>query len=129
MRHRARDGYFSQVVHTPPKLSSRVTKFDFRVFAPKIATRLFQPNTTTGYWLTLDQLDEFDNQMREDPGGQILLHVPVHPLPLETLFKLKEAARLGGAEFLATVIDYAESLTASQRQDLPDRVDPTKAES
>ena len=64
-----------------------------------------------------------------EPPGEFCLDVPVQPLPLDTLFKLKKAARLGGAEFLAAVVDFAESLTASQRQDLPEPVDPTKTDS
>lgn len=104
--------------------TSRLTKFDFKGLASEIALRLFQQRMTT----YVPTEDELDSQYGEVPG-EISYDVPVPPLPLDMLFKFKKAAELGGKEFLDSVIAIAESLTASQRQDLPDPLDPTKVDS
>jgi uncharacterized protein (DUF1778 family) len=103
--------------------TARVTKFDFKGLASELAERLFQTRTVE-YHLTQEDYEAMSHEQ-----GPSSFDVAVRPLPLETLFRLKEAARLGGAEFLRAVVDFAEGLTASQRHDLPDPVDPAKADS
>lgn len=103
--------------------TSRVTKFDFKGLASELAERLFQSRTIEYH----PSQDEFEAM--SDEHGPSPFDVPVRPLSLDTLFRLKQAARLGGAEFLSAVVEFAEGLTASQRHDLPDPVDPAKTDS
>ncbi|MBV9548061.1 MAG: DUF1778 domain-containing protein [Alphaproteobacteria bacterium] len=101
--------------------TSRATKFDFKVLASQIAARLFQGHRIK-HQISHDEWNSLEGLAPEDCS----LDVDVPPLEIDTLRKLRDAARLGGAEFLAAVVDFAESLTAQHRWDLPDPVDPTK---
>ncbi len=88
------------------------TSFPFKTVANEIAERLFK---TIYHSLSLE-----DYQYTEDPN----ITVDVPGLPVENLTKLKEAVRLGGAEFLNLILDFCEELTAYGRTDLPEPVDP-----
>lgn len=99
----------------------RITKFDFKGLASEVAQRLFESRTVK-YHLDHDEM-EFLNQP-EDILGPPIINVPIQSLPIETLFQFKRAARLGGAEFVNLIVEFAEGLTASQRGDLPEPIDP-----
>lgn len=87
--------------------TSRQTRFDFKGLAHKIATQLMKPYV---HWGT----DPEDPE--EEPYAESLSQPELN--------ELKHAARLGGAELLNLVIDACESMTAPDRKDLPEPIDP-----
>lgn len=103
--------------------TSRVTKFAFKSIAAEVARRLFE-GLDVKHPLSRDDVESIN--YADDPP---VVDVRVPPLPISDVFKLKEAARLGGSEFLNLIVEFAEGLTASQRNDLPEPIDPGKGES
>lgn len=88
------------------------TSFPFKSVANDIAEKLFKP-----FDLAFGQ-DDVDDAYGENPTVQ------VPGLPVEKLTQLRDAVRLGGAEFLSLILDFCEELTADRRTDLPEPVDP-----
>ena len=88
------------------------TSFPFKSVANEIAERLFKT-----FHLRVGQ-DDVDDPYSEDPT------IPYQGLPVEKLTQLKDAVRLGGAEFLILILDFCEELTSDRRTDLPEPVDP-----
>jgi len=105
--------------------TSRITKFDFKGLASDVAQRLFEPRIVTHHL----SREEMEILLHDHPDAPAVIDVPVQPLPIDTLFQLKRAARLGGSEFVNLIIEFAEGLTASQRADLPDPIDPAATDS
>lgn len=117
-----RTATLEKAVHTVN--TSRVTRFDFKGLAASVAGRLFE-SRKVGYQLSPDEL----NWLCSGPSGDApVIDVPVEAFPIGVVFSLKRAARLGGTEFLNLIVEFAEGLTASQRNDLPEPVDPGKTE-
>jgi uncharacterized protein (DUF1778 family) len=103
--------------------TTQLTKFNFKGLASEIADQLFKARKLmlmdpTGQW-GLPEEDEYGN-----PNVQ----VEPEQLALSDLMKFKKASRLGGGEFLNLILDACEALTAEDRTDLPDPVDPDATE-
>lgn len=90
--------------------TSRVTTFNFKGLAVRLADQLFKPRTVPS---------EF-----EDAPEGFLQTTTVEALPVDVLSELRKAARLGGGEFLTQILEYCEGLTASRRVDVPHPIEP-----
>lgn len=114
--------------------TSRVTTFNFKGLAVRIADQLFKQRT---YEVTY-QLDEHHTSTVQMNAAQLgnltddgddAVPVAVRPdseeFSVDALTELKKAVNFGGGEFLAQVLDYCEGLTASKRSDVPSPIDPT----
>lgn len=114
--------------------TSRVTTFNFKGLAVRIADQLFRQRT---YEVTY-QLDEHHTSTVQMNAGQLgklvddgddAVPVAVRPdseeFTVDALADLKMAVKFGGGEFLAQILEYCEGLTASKRSDVPAPIDPT----
>lgn len=97
-----------------------LTKLDFKKLAHEIAENLFSYRQWLGPVVGLEGMHPIDSELEES-----LRLEPAERLPNEALLKLKEAARFGGAEFLALIVEYSEGLAAGRLTQLPDPIDPT----
>ncbi len=113
--------------------TARVTTFNFKGLAVRVADQLFKPRT---YSIASIPFNELDQPVRVllshlDPRNGIedldpfSVKADLEALPIEVLSELKKAVRLGGSEFLIQILEYCEGVTASQRVDVPDPVEPT----
>jgi uncharacterized protein (DUF1778 family) len=116
--------------------TSTLTKMDFRTLAMEIASCLF--GERRAYTLSRSG----GNERMEAPVYEDLTvplqfpefdadYVPVEVEPKRMTVKQLEylirASRYGGSEFLSMVIDACSSVTAPNRSDLPDPIDPNAA--
>ena len=110
--------------------TARVTRFNFRGLASKIADQLFSPRryflprVPLGgdgpiWWEPVAPYDP------DQPDSEALVKAEPDPLPTEMIGELREAARLGGSDFLNQIVDFCEGVAASRRADLPEPIDPT----
>lgn len=109
--------------------TSQFTEFDFDRLARRLATQLCEPKPMFGD-------DHPDNSglvditgLREAiPDLPPDLYATTEPPPLTTsdVERLREAVRLGGAEFLRRVLDECDRLVVHQRRDLPPPIDPAQ---
>lgn len=96
--------------------TSRVTTFNFKELAVVLADQLFKPRQIRV------EIDPEDVDVPEDVTPSIT--TTAEALPVSVLSELRKAARLGGGEFLGQVLEYCEGLTASQRFDVPQPIEP-----
>lgn len=101
--------------------TSQITRPNLKALALMAARQLFEFRTYQRA-LTFDEITEVDQLQGGDDPPSII--IPVVPLPIEVLAQIKRAAYLGGSEFLNLIVEYSEVLQASDRDDLPDAVDP-----
>ena len=90
--------------------TSRVTTFNFKGLAVRLADQLFKARTL---------YPEMREEDAPDAPDDYIPPITAHALPVDAVTELREAARLGGGEFLTQVLEYCEGLTASARRDVP----------
>lgn len=96
--------------------TSTLTRFDFKGLAAKVAQQLCTPKAT----IVDDESTPVDFELLNFPN----LHPWAERFAVDEVFRLRDASRLGGADFLKLIVEHAESLTVAHRRDLPDPVDP-----
>ena len=110
--------------------TSRITTFNFKGLAVKIADQLFKPRTYEVRWQSdhsgrTERLTAAALRQLADEDGQVTSVTPDSAeFPVESVTELKLAARYGGGEFLNQILEYCEGLTAAKRSDLPSPLDP-----
>jgi uncharacterized protein (DUF1778 family) len=111
--------------------TSRVTTFNFKGLAVRIADQLFKQKTyevvlgfdedsTSTVQMTAAELSRLP-----DDASVVSVRPDSEEFPIEALAELKKAVKFGGGEFLAQILEYCEGLTASKRSDVPSPIDPT----
>lgn len=114
--------------------TSRVTTFNFKGLAVRIADQLFKPRTYDvrlaeehSTW-TVQMTSEQLQNLGPGPGDDSIV-TSVAPregeFPIEVLPDLRQAVKYGGGEFLSLILEYCEGLTASKRSDLPPPLEPS----
>lgn len=107
--------------------TSIATKFDFSSLAARVGNQLLKPRK----WIEADPKEPNE----EPPVFQELqtldmVHDTYWPecsaLSDSDVLLLKEAVRIGGAEFFAQLVEYCESITARDRGELPAPIEPDK---
>jgi len=111
--------------------TSRVTTFNFKGLAVRIADQLFKRRTyevTLGFdedmTLTV-QMSAAELGKLPDDASVVAVRPDSEEFPVDDLSELKMAVRYGGGEFLTQILEYCEGLTASKRSDVPSPIDPT----
>lgn len=110
--------------------TSTARKFDFRGLTEAVGNQLVKPRIWIEAW-SEDDPDEASTQI-EEPGfplnGEEFSICRLFPhrekFSSDQVLKLKQAARLGGTEFLRGVIEYCEGVTSPERKDLPEPIEP-----
>jgi hypothetical protein len=85
--------------------------------ANRIAEQLFNPRVEVAGLVGEPEPPE------EDEFGNPMAWIKDPFLPKD-ITQLREATRLGGGEFLNLILDFSEGLTAANRTDLPEPIDP-----
>lgn len=104
--------------------TSRVTTFNFKGLAVKLADQLFNPRRVP--------VKYSDEEWNPCPAGcdwdalqdWLPQEVVAEALPIDVLPELRKAVRLGGGEFLGQILEYCEGLTAPKRLDVPEPIEP-----
>lgn len=111
--------------------TSRVTTFNFKGLAVRIADQLFKQRTyEVTLWVDEDMTSTVQMSAAElgklpDDASAVAVRPDSEEFPVEALSELKMAVKYGGGEFLTQILEYCEGLTASKRTDVPSPIDPT----
>ncbi len=105
--------------------TSELKQTDFKGFAADLAKWLFE-RRRVDHMLSRADLANLNHQADIDESGVAVLPYDIEPMPVREVARLKRAAQLGGAEFVGLMVEFAESLTASDRTDLERPVDPAE---
>lgn len=111
--------------------TSTLTKMDFRTLAMEIASCLF--GERRAYTLSRGgeriQAEVYEDltvplQLAQFEDDFVPIEVEPKRMTVTQLEHLIRASRYGGSEFLSMVLDACSSVTAPDRSDLPDPIDP-----
>ena len=110
--------------------TSTQRRLDFRSLAMEAASRLFGERKAHAFdeghrvsATVFDSLSPLDAmELSED---EIPVEVEPKAMTLQQLDELTRAARYGGTEFLNMIMDACSSITAPNRPDLPEPIDPS----
>jgi hypothetical protein len=64
-----------------------------------------------------------------DYNSPVAIQVEPNGLPIERLSDIKRAAQLGGGEFLQLIVEFCDALTAAERPDIPEPIEPRGTDS
>jgi uncharacterized protein (DUF1778 family) len=109
------------------------TSFPFELIARRLAQQLCKPKVLIGEEkypeAALTDVELFLDSLPNEIGGRGVYAVTEPPpLTVAEAAQLRDAFRLGGAEFHAKVSEYCDQLLAEQRTDLPSPIDPASLE-
>ena len=106
--------------------TSTPTSFPFDRLARRLAEQLCEPRILVGNESDVPiPIDRFFEQFAQElvsPGTYALTDPP--SLGFDDISRLRDAVRLGGAEFLSKIVDYCDQLQGDQRPNLPPPIDP-----
>lgn len=103
-------------------------KVDFRGTAERIARQVFTlPSGSTvdgsGELIPAEMYPDLEDAREDQAHNPVIMESP-WPASREFLVDIRDAARYGGTEFLAMIIQAAEVVTSRTRPNLPDPIDP-----
>lgn len=98
--------------------TSRRNRFDFEEVAHDVAKRLCKPEARL-----FDESQGFSVPFDHPDLDTLPYSAVVEELSAAQLQKIREAARLGGAEFLALIVEYCTK-TLETRANLPEPIEP-----